>query len=137
MRGLHWQLPPQDMCKLVTCLTGKIYDIVVDIRKASPTFMKLLCVPLEMAGKTADPFNSIFVPAGFAHGFYVPSDAPACVYYAYDKYYDLSLERSCNPLCFLDLMPIIELKERSVSIILSEKDRNAPNLADMDPADLF
>jgi dTDP-4-dehydrorhamnose 3,5-epimerase len=139
LRGLHWQLPPQDMCKFVTCLTGKIYDIVVDIRKASPTFMKLACVPLQMFGETLDPFNSIFVPAGFAHGFYVPRASPACVHYAYDKYYDPSLERGCNPLCFLNSLPIIEtnLSAGSSAITLSEKDRNAPKLADMDPADLF
>ena len=137
LRGLHWQLPPQDMCKFVTCLTGKIYDIVVDIRKASPTFMKLVCVPLQMFSETDEPFNSIFIPAGFAHGFYVPSSSgPAGVHYAYDKYYDPSLERGCSPLYLVDLLPNIELNKKP-SITLSEKDRNAPKLADMDPADLF
>lgn len=137
LRGLHWQLPPQDMSKFITCLTGFIYDIIVDIRKDSSTFKKLLCVPLQLVGKTTFPYNSIFVPAGFAHGFYVPGDEPACVHYIYDKCYDPSLERNCSPLCFLDLLPVLELKTKDPEIILSEKDKNAPKLDDMDPKDLF
>lgn len=137
LRGLHWQLPPADMCKFVTCLTGSIYDIVVDIRKDSPTFKKALFVPLSLSSNVEGGFNSIFVPAGFAHGFLVPVDSePACVLYAYDKYYDPKLERNCSALEHSDFITSIG-KTKLEDLVMSEKDRNAVKLDAMAPEDLF
>lgn len=137
LRGLHWQLPPAEMCKLVTCLTGLIYDIVVDIRRESPTFKKALFMPLSLASNAEGGFNSIFVPSGFAHGFLVPATSePACVLYAYNKYYDPKLERNCSALEHLDFITSVG-KTKPEDLIMSEKDKNAAKLDDMASADLF
>ena len=66
LRGLHFQLPPYAQSKLVRCVKGKILDVVVDIRKGSPTFGKY--VMFELA---EDVYRQLFVPKGMAHGFAV------------------------------------------------------------------
>lgn len=68
-RGLHFQLPPKDIDKLVFCVSGIVKDYVVDIRKGSPTYGKYECFELN-----GDVPKAIFVPKGFAHGFHVISE---------------------------------------------------------------
>lgn len=82
LRGVHYQYsPPQG--KLVTALSGRIYDVAVDIRKNSPTFGQH--VAIELDGATPSWF---WVPAGFAHGFCVMGDQCADVLYKVDNYYN-------------------------------------------------
>ena len=69
IRGLHFQLPPDDHVKCVTCLFGKIFDVVVDLRKGSDTYKQSFSIELE-----ADKGNMLYIPKGFAHGFQVISD---------------------------------------------------------------
>lgn len=64
LRGMHFQLPPQDHEKLVFCMHGKVLDVFLDLRKASPTFGKAASV--ELSG--AEP-SAVFLPKGIAHGF--------------------------------------------------------------------
>ncbi|PRY90875.1 dTDP-4-dehydrorhamnose 3,5-epimerase [Mongoliibacter ruber] len=64
LRGLHFQIPPMQHAKCVTCVSGKIFDVVVDLRKNSPTFGKHFCTELD--GKTP---SLLYVPEGLAHGF--------------------------------------------------------------------
>jgi dTDP-4-dehydrorhamnose 3,5-epimerase len=66
LRGLHFQSPPAEHAKLVSCLGGKVLDAVVDLRKGSPTFGRHQLFTL--APETA---NLVYIPAGLAHGFYV------------------------------------------------------------------
>ena len=66
IRGLHLQLPPHDQIKLVMVVTGKVMDIVVDVRKESATFWKHYKCLLE-----SDRGNMLYIPAGFAHGIAV------------------------------------------------------------------
>ncbi len=70
LRGLHFQLPPHDHVKCVTCLQGKIFDVVVDLRKNSKTYKQHFCIELD-----AEKGNMLYIPAGLAHGFYVMSEA--------------------------------------------------------------
>lgn len=69
LRGLHFQLPPHDHVKCVTCLSGKIFDVVVDLRKDSPTYKQYFSIELD-----AEKGNMLYVPKGLAHGFYILSD---------------------------------------------------------------
>ncbi|MFK8068111.1 MAG: dTDP-4-dehydrorhamnose 3,5-epimerase family protein [Gammaproteobacteria bacterium] len=64
VRGMHYQLPPHAECKLITCIKGKIFDVVVDLRKDSKTFLQTYTVELS-----AESHNSLLIPEGLAHGF--------------------------------------------------------------------
>ena len=75
LRGLHFQTPPFAQAKLVRCIEGKVIDVVVDIRKGSPTYGKHLAIEL-----TGDNKRQLFVPRGFAHGFLVLSDSATFAY---------------------------------------------------------
>ena len=87
IRGLHYQLEPYAQAKLVRVLSGKIRDIVVDIRTGSPTFGKIYSFELSCENKL-----QFFVPKGFAHGFSVLSET-AVVLYKADNYYTPAAER--------------------------------------------
>lgn len=75
LRGLHFQTPPHDHYKLVTCIEGEVFDVVVDLRKGSPSYGQH--ENFEMNGANGD---SVFVPAGCAHGFYVRSPSAIVLY---------------------------------------------------------
>ncbi len=64
VRGLHFQYPPHAETRIITCTAGKIYDVAVDLRKDSPTFLKHYGVELSPQAQ-----NSLVIPEGFAHGF--------------------------------------------------------------------
>lgn len=87
VRGLHYQSEPgQD--KLVSCHQGKIWDVAVDIRPSSPTFMQWIAVELDDV-----LHQQFFIPKGFAHGFCVLSET-ACVHYKVSAFYDAKTECS-------------------------------------------
>ena len=75
LRGLHFQTPPHDHYKLVTCIEGEAFDVVVDLRKASPTYRQHETFELNGSGG-----DSVFVPTGCAHGFYVRSESAILLY---------------------------------------------------------
>jgi dTDP-4-dehydrorhamnose 3,5-epimerase len=64
LRGLHFQRPPHGETKLVRCLRGALYDVVVDLRSPSPTYRQWVAFEL-----TAESRSALYIPAGFAHGF--------------------------------------------------------------------
>ncbi|MCL2646591.1 MAG: dTDP-4-dehydrorhamnose 3,5-epimerase [Phycisphaerales bacterium] len=75
LRGLHFQLPPRDHAKLVTCISGKVLDAVVDLRKGPPTYGKYMMLELDAAKG-----NMIYIPSGMAHGFFTLSAAATLLY---------------------------------------------------------
>lgn len=75
LRGLHYQATPKVQAKLIRCAKGKIYDLVVDMRKNSTTYGKWLRVELSEENK-----HMLFIPKGFAHGFVVLSDEAEILY---------------------------------------------------------
>jgi len=75
LRGLHFQIPPKDHVKLVHCLQGEILDAVVDLRVGSPTYGQH-----EIFRLSADQGNSVYIPAGLAHGFYILSEQATVIY---------------------------------------------------------
>lgn len=81
LRGLHYQLNPHAQAKLVAVVNGKIQDVIVDLRRQSPTYGKHFSVVLDSEKK-----NQLFVPKGFAHGFLVLSEF-AEIFYAIDSFF--------------------------------------------------
>lgn len=75
LRGLHFQLPPAQHTKVVTCLVGEVLDVVVDLRKGSPTYGRHALFPLR-----AEHATLLYIPEGVAHGFLAISDN-ALMYY--------------------------------------------------------
>ena len=125
LRGLHYQIEkPQG--KLVRVVRGAVFDVAVDIRRSSPTFGQWVGVEL-----TEDNYRQVWVPPGFAHGFYVLSSAADFLYKTTDYYFP-DLERSIR---WND--PTIAVSwptQADVAPIISAKDKIAPQLMD---AELF
>lgn len=120
IRGLHYQLPPFAQTKLIRVLEGKVLDVVVDIRKGSPTYGESFSVELS-----AENNRQLFIPAGFAHGFSVLSQT-AVVLYKCDQFYNKESEggiRYDDPSLHIDWQ-IAKEKE-----IISEKDMALPPLS--------
>lgn len=118
LRGLHYQIR-QPQGKLVRVVAGEIYDVAVDMRRASPTFGKWVGMTLSAENK-----RMAWVPPGFAHGFYVTSDVAEVLYKATD-YYAPEHERSLlwnDPAIGID-WPL------AGEPLLSEKDRNGQPFA--------
>jgi dTDP-4-dehydrorhamnose 3,5-epimerase len=121
-RGLHYQEGATGQAKLVRVVTGKVWDIAVDIRNGSPTFGQYLAVELS-----DENHNQFFIPRGFAHGFLVLSDM-AVFSYKVDNRYSPSTERTIN--CFDPGLAIRFPVDRDI-MILSEKDREGLLLRDI------
>lgn len=81
LRGLHYQLPPHPQGKLVRVTVGEVFDVAVDIRKGSPTFGQWVAETLSAENK-----RQLWIPEGFAHGFYVTSDVAEFQYKCTDYY---------------------------------------------------
>ena len=122
MRGLHYQKMPYTQSKLVRCTHGKVLDIVVDIRKGSPTFGQHVAVELS-----DNNHRQLFIPRGFAHGFAVLSDV-AVFQYKCDNFYAPQAEAGIQ---LRDEELGIDWKIPTSEAILSEKDKNYPFLRDI------
>lgn len=121
MRGLHFQRPPYTQSKLVRCVKGAVLDVAVDIRKGSPTYGQHVAVEL-----TEENHRQFFVPRGFAHGFAVLSET-AIFQYKCDNFY---APQSEGAIAWNDPALGIDWRIPSDKVILSDKDRNHPLLAD-------
>ena len=124
LRGLHYQLAPYSQAKLVRVIEGTVLDVAVDLRKGSPTFGKYMAV--ELSGQNKRQF---YIPQGFAHGFHVLSER-AVFTYKVDNPYMPSHERR---LRFDDPQIGIDWQITDPeNVILSEKDKSAPLMAEAD-----
>lgn len=118
IRGLHYQLPPKAQTKLIRVISGAVYDVVVDIRRNSPTFGQWVGVQLNENNK-----RQLLVPKGFAHGFctLMPNTQ---VIYKVDEYYSPEHDRG---IAWND--PALGIDWPTSNPTLSDKDRNHPLLA--------
>lgn len=91
IRGMHYQEQPFAEMKLVTCLSGNVFDVAVDIRKGSPTFLQWRSCELS-----AENHCSILIPEGFAHGFQCLSEECHLVYF-HSTAYEAKASRRLNP----------------------------------------
>ena len=121
VRGLHFQLPPHAQSKLVRVTKGRVLDVVVDIRRSSPTFGKHIAVELS-----DENHLQLFIPHGFAHGYSVLSDE-AVMEYKCDNYYAPESE---GGILWNDAELAIDWQVATDKVILSEKDNHYPTLAE-------
>jgi dTDP-4-dehydrorhamnose 3,5-epimerase len=122
LRGLHFQkIAPQ--AKLVRCIVGEVYDVVVDLRKSSETYKKWFGVKLS-----EDNMKMMFVPKGFAHGFVTLSDV-AVFHYKCDELYMPSAD---GGIIYNDTEINIDWGVDVSQLIMSDKDRVLPKLADIE-----
>ena len=121
VRGLHFQRPPHAQSKLVRVVKGRVLDVVVDIRKGSPTFGKHIAVELS-----AENHRQLFIPRGFAHGYSVLSEE-ALLEYKCDNYYAPASE---GAILWNDPALGIDWQLPTESVILSDKDLKNPALAE-------
>ncbi|HEY6504236.1 MAG TPA: dTDP-4-dehydrorhamnose 3,5-epimerase [Chitinophagaceae bacterium] len=121
IRGLHYQLPPYEQVKLIRVIEGAILDVVVDVRKGSPSYGKSFS--LELTGENK---KQLFIPAGFAHGFSVLSER-AVVLYKCDKFYNKEAE---GGICYNDPQLNIDWKIPGDKAVVSDKDKILPMFAD-------
>jgi dTDP-4-dehydrorhamnose 3,5-epimerase len=118
IRGLHWQASPYGQGKLVTCVSGSILDVAVDIRKNSSTFGQHVAIELQ-----ANESISLWIPEGFAHGFQALSDSTRVSYKVTNYWHQLS-EKSLN---YADAD--LKIQWRNLPAVVSQKDQNAPKLS--------
>ena len=117
LRGLHYQLPPHSQSKLVSVIEGSVLDVVVDIRKGSPTFGHHFSKEL-----TGENQLQLFIPKGFAHG-YITLTEHSIFHYKVDQYYHPENEGSIAPN---DKSLGIDWRLPEASWIQSKKDQNHP-----------
>jgi dTDP-4-dehydrorhamnose 3,5-epimerase len=120
IRGLHYQLPPRAQAKLIRVIKGEIFDVVVDIRKSSPTFGRSVVVSLSGENK-----KMLYIPAGFAHGLMVISDESYVVYKVSDAY---SPENE-GGIIWNDPALGISWPKLNTPYVLSPKDQKYPTLS--------
>jgi dTDP-4-dehydrorhamnose 3,5-epimerase len=124
VRGLHWQAAPHTQAKLVRVIHGAVWDVVVDIRKGSPTYGKHVAVTLS-----AENRKQFYIPRGFAHGFIVLEDNTLFSYKC-DNLYCPAAERGMR---FDDPALGIKWPEVVSAVVLSDKDKRLPLFADIQP----
>lgn len=121
LRGLHFQTPPHAQAKLVRCVAGSIWDVVVDVRAASPSFGQWVAATLS-----AKNGHQLFIPAGFAHGF-VTLEADSEVIYKVDDYYAPACD---GGIAWDDPELALPWPLPEGGPFLSDKDRKLPRIAE-------
>jgi dTDP-4-dehydrorhamnose 3,5-epimerase len=122
VRGLHFQIAPFAQAKLLRVLRGAVFDVVVDIRTGSPTYGQHIATVLS-----AEDWNQIFIPAGFAHGFCTLQEETE-ILYKVDHYYSPAHDRGIR---WNDPALGIAWPVTASEAELSEKDKQLPLLADL------
>jgi len=118
LRGMHFQVKPYEETKLIRCVRGAIYDVIIDLRVDSTTFKKWIGVELSQ-----DNYKMLYVPEGFAHGFLSLTDNTE-VYYNVTAFYTPGAERGIR---WND--PSFSIKWPFEPQIISQKDRNHPEFS--------
>lgn len=114
LRGMHFQNKPHEEAKLVRCTTGKIYDVIIDLRKESPTFKKWFSLELTS-------HKMIYLPEGFAHGYQTLEDNTEVIYH-------MSIPFNAESYAGVRWNdPAFDIKWPFNNPIISEKDKNYPN----------
>lgn len=121
LRGMHYQIAPEGMGKLVRCIQGAVYDVAVDLRQGSPSYGRWF--GLELTGENQ---LSLWVPEGFAHGFVALAD-DSLVHYKCTAHHAPAYERALNFQC-----PKVGIEWPIEASFVTQKDLDAPMLDDVD-----
>ncbi len=117
VRGMHYQSAPYEEVKLVRCTKGAVYDVIVDLRTQSPTYLKWIGVKL-----TEENHKMLYVPEGFGHGYQTLMDASE-IFYQVSEFYTPEAEKG---LRWNDPAHGIEW-QKITPLLISEKDKNWPD----------
>ncbi|CAN5395322.1 dTDP-4-dehydrorhamnose 3,5-epimerase [soil metagenome] len=110
LRGLHLQLPPAEECKLLRCIRGAVYDVIVDFRPDSPTYLQHFAVELSN-----DNHRAVYVPPMFAHGYQTLTDGAEVMYQvdrAYSPKHEMGLRYNDPALKIEWPLPVTQISEK-------------------------
>lgn len=113
IRGMHYQVTPYEEAKLVRCIKGSIYDVILDLRTDSPSYMKFFSIELSEYNNYA-----LYIPKGFAHGFQTLEDN-SILYYHISEFYN---DNASKGIRYND--PIFNITWPLEISIISERDKN-------------
>lgn len=116
LRGMHYQVGPHQEAKVVTCIQGAIYDVIIDLRPGSPTFCQWFAARLTAANR-----KMLYIPEGFAHGFQTLKDH-STVYYQMSEFYQ---PESARGVRWND--PVFGIHWPHPAPLLSPRDQNFPD----------
>jgi dTDP-4-dehydrorhamnose 3,5-epimerase len=116
LRGMHYQAAPYEEARLVRCLAGAIYDVIIDLRPESPTFKQHLAMVLKAQGH-----KMLYIPEGFAHGFQTLEDNTE-VFYQMSEFYAPEYTRGVR---WND--PAFSIQWPSAERIISQRDQHYPD----------
>jgi dTDP-4-dehydrorhamnose 3,5-epimerase len=119
LRGLHWQAAPHAEAKLVRCTSGAIHDVIVDLRRGSPTCLRWFAIELSAANRKA-----LYVPEGFAHGFLTLTEESEVSYWMSESF----APEASRGLRFDD--PLLAIDWPARPSVISERDLAFPDCAD-------
>jgi dTDP-4-dehydrorhamnose 3,5-epimerase len=122
LRGMHYQIAPHEEDKLVSCISGSIYDVIIDLRENSPTFCKWQAIELTAVNRLM-----LYIPKGFAHGFQTLQD-DTCVFYQMSEFY---YPESAKGLRWND--PAFSIMWPNEEMIISDKDCSYSNFCPSNP----
>jgi dTDP-4-dehydrorhamnose 3,5-epimerase len=114
-RGLHYQEPPANETKLVRCISGSIFDIILDIRKDSTTFLEWFAIELSEQN-----MRMLLIPQGFAHGFLTLEEHSRLIYF-HSGFYKPGLDKG---IFYND--PVLNIRLPFDPVIISQKDKEHP-----------
>jgi dTDP-4-dehydrorhamnose 3,5-epimerase len=115
LRGMHFQRPPYDEVKIIRCTRGALYDVIIDLRRDSPTFCKWTSVELD-----GDSRRMLYVPKGFAHGYITLTDDVEAYYHVSAPY----TPASADGVAWDD--PAFGIKWPLQPTVMSDRDRTWP-----------
>jgi dTDP-4-dehydrorhamnose 3,5-epimerase len=121
LRGMHRQQAPHEEAKLISCLRGAFYDVIIDVRPESPTFCQWVAV--ELRAEPGKPSRMVYVPEGFAHGFQTIEDDTQ-VFYQMSEFYAPSTAKGYrwnDPAFAIDWPEPVR--------VMSDRDRSYPDFA--------
>ena len=128
LRGMHFQITPLDQGKLVRCISGKVFDVIIDLRKKSDTFGLWAGIKLDALNA-----NQLWIPSGFAHGF-LSLERNTVFQYKVTNPYSKQHERS---LIWNDSKIKVKWPEINGRFIISKKDLEAPSFETLEYSNSF